>query len=281
MKILVTGATGFIGRHLIPCLVNRGYVITAVARNPPIEKECPWLHLVRFIPYDIHSLDAKGSPFGKQDAVIHLAWTGLPNYGKLFHFEENLPADYRFLKSLVVKGVRHILVTGTCFEYGMKEGCLTEDMSTEPANSYALAKDTLRKFLQLLQQEYTFTMQWARLFYMYGPGQPQNSLLGQLEEAIQKEEATFNMSGGKQLRDYLPVEEVARRLANLFEHPSCNGIVNLSSSQPISVAQLVERRLGELGAKIRLNLGYYPYSEFEPMAFWGGSEKYWRYCKDV
>ena len=274
-RVLVTGATGFVGRHVVPQLLERGYDVTAVARDEAKARNFAWFGRVHFIACDIHRpIDNPGERFGQPEAVMHLAWPGLPNYKSLFHFEENLAADYRFLKSLVEAGVGHLLVTGTCFEYGMQSGALVEDMPTAPTNSYALAKDTLRKFLQSLQQQRTFTLQWARLFYMYGPGQNPNSLLAQLDRAIDSGESTFNMSGGEQLRDYLPVEIVASRLVSLLERPRCNGVINICSGEPISVRHLVEMHLANRRADIRLNLGHYPYPDYEPMAFWGDPSYY-------
>jgi len=275
MKVLVTGATGFIGRHVVPSLLKGGHVVIAVARDERKAREFAWFKSVRFVPCDVHRcLDQPFRMFGHPEAAVHLAWPGLPNYGSLFHFEEALPADYRFLKSLVETGLGHLLVTGTCLEYGMQSGALTEDMLTAPVNSYALAKDTLRKSLELLRQQLPFTLQWARLFYMYGQGQHPSSLLAQLDRAIESGERTFNMSGGKQLRDYLPVEDVAKRLVSLLEHPDCNGAINICSGEPISVRSLVERRLAEREGDVQLNLGYYPYPDYEPMAFWGVCDKF-------
>jgi nucleoside-diphosphate-sugar epimerase len=275
MKVLVTGATGFIGRHLIPQLLAQGHAVTAVARDENKARKFDWFGKVDFSAFDIHQpIENPFQRFGQPDAVMHLAWSGLPNYNALFHFEENLPADYRFLKSLVEGGASHLLVSGTCFEYGMKSGLLAEYMPTAPANPYALAKDTLRKFLQSLQQQHTFTLQWTRLFYMYGAGQNLNSLLAQLDRAIDSGESVFNMSGGEQLRDYLHVEEVASRLVTLMAHPQCSGVVNVCSGEPISIRRLVERHLALRGASIQLNLGYYPYPDYEPMAFWGDAQKF-------
>lgn len=208
------------------------------------------------------------------DAVVHLAWPGLPNYGDLSHFEDTLPTQYRFLKSLVEGGVRQLLVTGTCFEYGMQNGALREDAPTVPASPYALAKDVLRRFLESLQRTHPFTLQWARLFYIYGEGQNPGSLLAQLDRAVDNGDAVFNMSGGEQLRDYLPVKAVASRLAALLERRQVNGIVNICCGRPVSVRRLVERHLAERNARIRLNLGHYPYPEYEPLAFWGDGERF-------
>lgn len=274
MKVLVTGAAGFIGRHVVARLLERGHEVIAVGRDEAKARNIAWFKRVRFIVCDVHSpIEHPAERFGQPQAVMHLAWPGLPNYDALFHYEKTLPADYRFLKSLVQDGVGHLLVTGTCVEYGMQSGALAENLPTAPASPYALAKDTLRKQLQSLQQQHAFTLQWARLFYLYGEGQSPNSLLAQLDRAIDSGEAVFNMSGGEQLRDYLPVSEVAARCVNLLEHPRWNGVVNVCSGEPISVRRLVERHLANRGASIRLNLGHYPYSNDEPMAFWGNANR--------
>ena len=196
MKVLVTGATGFVGRHVVPHLLTRGHSVVAVARDDAKARGFPWFGGVRFVSIDLYKPhDDLFTLLGRPDAVMHLAWPGLPNYTSLFHFEENLPADYRFLKSLVDAGAAHVMVTGTCFEYGMQSGCLSEDTITQPANPYGLAKDTLRKFLQALQQQHSFSLQWCRLFYMYGPGQNPNSILAQLDRAIDNNEPVIQHVG--------------------------------------------------------------------------------------
>jgi dTDP-6-deoxy-L-talose 4-dehydrogenase (NAD+) len=199
---------------------------------------------------------------------VHLAWPGLPNYRALFHFEHNLMADYRFIKSAVEAGVQQVLVTGTCFEYGMQSGPLSESTEPQPCNPYGLAKHTLHLFLQNLQQQQPFTLQWARLFYLHGEGQNPNSLLAALDRAIDAGEPTFNMSAGEQLRDFLAIETAAENLAAIVHKRDFNGVINCASGQPVSVRALVEKRLRERGASMDLNLGHYPYPTHEPLAFW-------------
>lgn len=274
MKVLVTGASGFIGRNVVEQLVARGYRVIAVSRDETRARALPWFGTVKFLARDIHRLD--GDPFtalGEPDIVMHFAWPGLPDYKKLDHFERTLPEDYRFLKGLIDGGAKHLLVTGTCFEYGLLNGYLDESMPCVPSTPYGLAKDCLRRMLEFATRATPVTFQWARLFYMYGPGQHPSSLLSQLERAIASSDAAFNMSGGEQLRDYLPVAQVAAHLVSLIEHPECTGIVNVCRGEPISVRRLVEQQVAERGAAIRLNLGHYPYAAHEPMAFWGNPSK--------
>jgi dTDP-6-deoxy-L-talose 4-dehydrogenase (NAD+) len=104
---------------------------------------------------------------------------------------------------------------------------------------------------------------------MYGPGQNPGSLLAQVDKAIDEKAVSFDMSGGEQLRDYLPVQEVARRISLIVSHPDIRGMINCCSGVPISVRRLVENRIIERNATLRLNLGVHPYPDYEPMAYWG------------
>jgi nucleoside-diphosphate-sugar epimerase len=206
---------------------------------------------------------------GKPQMLIHLAWGGLPNYSSTHHLEQQLPAHRSFLDGLLGAGLGGVAVTGTCLEYGMQSGALSEELPTAPVTAYGRAKDELRAHLEQLQQRHPFNLTWARLFYLYGRGQAPSSLLPQLEAAIARGDAAFNMSGGEQVRDYLPVEEAAGYLVRLALNDRDNGVVNVCSGRPVSVRQLVEAVVAKHGSSIKLNLGSVPYPDYEPMAFWG------------
>ena len=274
MKVLVTGATGFVGRHLVTALLAKGFQVRAVSRRLEVAQQLSWFDEVEFVEADIHAanLDCVALTAGI-DVMAHLAWPGLPNYQALFHFERTLPADYEFIKQVVENGVKQLLVTGTCFEYGLQSGPLSEQSPTQPSTPYGLAKNTLRLFLEALQRERLFTLQWARLFYLHGPGQNPNSLLASLDRAIDVGDAHFNMSAGDQLRDYLAIEQAAALLARLIAQREFSGVINCCSGKPVSVRALVERRVQERQSSIVLNLGHYGYSAHEPMAFWGVTER--------
>lgn len=275
-KVLVTGATGFIGNYVIQQLLQDNCEVIATSAHEEKAAQASWFSRVPYIPFKLEEMDEQQDYhtfFGKPDALIHLAWEGLPNYKALFHFEENLPRHYRFLKNLVTNGLKDITITGTCFEYGMQEGSLKETDEAKPANPYALAKDCLRKFMTELQKHHPFVFKWVRLFYLYGKGQSPNSLLSQLEKALSEGKPGFEMSGGEQVRDYLPVETVAANIVKIAEQDKVSGIINCCSGVPITVKQLVEQYLAERGMAIPLILGYYPYPDYEPMRFWGENTK--------
>ena len=269
MRILVTGASGFIGRHLIDTLLEHGHEITAVARDLQKAKQMPWFDRVKFLIHDVHSQEVvRLFEEGMPDAVAHLAWPNLPNYLDTVHIESNLPADARFLRQLIAVGVPKLLVTGTCLEYGMVNGPLHEAIEPNPTTPYAIAKNALRQFLEQISHNTQCQLQWTRLFYTFGAGQNPNSLLAKLDQSIKSGDTAFKMSRGEQLRDYLPVSKVASKLSEVL-HSSYTGVINICSGQPISVRQLVEERLNQRGRRIELLLGHYHYTNYEPMAFWG------------
>jgi nucleoside-diphosphate-sugar epimerase len=273
VKIAVTGAGGFIGRHVLTALTHYpdvSVVATSRSANAP-----------GFLPknFDYVSLDiaeAGSSTYtalGTPDVLIHLAWGGLPNYQSNHHFEEELPQQYAFIKALVNAGLPSVLVSGTCYEYGMTSGCLSEDQVGEPTNAYAFAKISLHRQLLLLKAQRPFALTWARLFYSYGEGQAPSSLLPLLMAAVANGDKRFAMSGGEQLRDYLAVETVADYLAKLALMNTDPGAVNICSGERVSIRRLVEQQKALHGWDIEFDFGKYPYPDYEPMAFWGDVEK--------
>jgi len=276
MKILVTGATGFVGNYVIQELLKNKHTVIASSASEAKAAIFEWYSSVEYIPFRLEEYNEATNYFEffhQPDIMIHLAWEGLPNYKAVFHLEENLPRHLRFLGNIIGNGLKDLTVTGTCFEYGMQEGKLSEDMPAKPDNPYAQAKDSLRKELQQLQGTKDFELKWVRLFYMYGKGQSQKSLISQLDKALEDNEPSFNMSAGEQVRDFLPVEKVATYIVAIALQQQVTGVINCCSGKPVTVKQFVEQYLAHLNRHIKLNLGYYPYADYEPMVFWGDDTK--------
>jgi len=272
LKIAVTGATGFIGKHVVSALLDLGHVPTLLLREgTQVPKPFERCQIVRFDLGDCP--DDAYARLDQPDLLIHLAWGGLPNYKSLHHLSSELPAQFAFLSSLVRSGLPRLFVSGTCLEYGLKCGELKETEATNPCIAYGLAKDSLCKMLTMLARESAFELVWGRLFYTCGSGQAPTSLHSSLTAAVSRGETVFDMSGGEQLRDFLPAADLAHDIAKLAMSENSQGVFNICSGNPISIRRLVESEIEKNDWKIRLNLGQYSYPDYEPMAFWGSREK--------
>jgi len=271
LKILITGATGFIGHYVVNELLKtkNELILTSSKKDASVPAN------TKHIPYNLNQKDVGNlfEFFEKPDLVIHLAWEGLPNYKELFHIDKNLFNSYFFLKNLVENGLKNLVVLGTCLEYGLQNGCLNENMETRPVTAYGLAKDVLRKLMEELQKKHKFNFKWIRLFYQYGAGQREDSLFSQLNKALEENRKVFNMSGGEQLRDILETEKVAEYIVKISLQNKEMGIFNCCNGKPTSIRTFIEDYIQKMNKKIELNLGYYPYPDFEPMAFCGDNSK--------
>jgi len=270
LSFAVTGGTGFVGRYVINEALLAGHQITLLSRERPSNAffAGPFEH----IPFDLEGPLPSFADIGKPDRLLHLAWEGVPNYRSLNHFE-SVSKHYKFLRHQVKTGLRQITVTGTCLEYGLQEGELVEDMENYPAIPYGFGKDVLRRQLQFLQRENDFTLVWARLFYMWGDGQGPNSLYSQIQKALKHKDRLFRMSAGQQVRDFLPIADIARLVVQLAEHQRDLGIVNVCSGKPTTVEAQVKMWLTDMNKSLELDLGYYSYPDYEPMRFWGSTGK--------
>lgn len=275
-KVLVTGATGFIGNYVIEELLQRHYHVISSSANKTNAEQKSWFNKTDYRALDLKLLKDNENYFNffdRPDIMIHLSWEGLPNYKDNFHLEETLPKHKIFLKNILKNGLKNLNITGTCFEYGMQEGKLSENMDPLPGNPYAEAKNELRIFIEELKKSYSFEYKWIRLFYMFGKGQNAKSLLSQLQHALDKGDETFNMSGGEQTRDFLPVEKVAEYIVDVATQTNITGIINCCSGIPVTIKQMVLNYLNLRHQSIKLNFGYYPYPDYEPMHFWGDNNR--------
>jgi nucleoside-diphosphate-sugar epimerase len=205
--------------------------------------------------------------------VILLSWPGLPSYDEPFHVTHNLPACIDLVEQLISSGLRRIVIAGTCYEYGLQNGPLKEDQPTDPVNCYAVAKDSLRRVVASRCAQRDVEWCWARIFYPFGTGQNPESLLPSLQRALDRGDHFFAMSSGRQIRDFVAVEQVARVLLQLALEPSAHGIYNCGSGNPINLRELVELRIKESSSRMHLQLGAFPDRTDEPVAFWADTSK--------
>lgn len=270
MKVAVTGASGFVGRHVVNALRSHGAEVIAISRHPdPVSDTA-----ITPLALDI-SDPANGNMecLGRPDILVHLAWGALNDYQSRQHLSHELPTHYRFLKTCIESGLDRLLVTGTCLEYGLQEGELAETSLGMPVTSYAQAKDNLRQELFALAKIHNFELGWLRPFYLFGSGQPPGSLYPQLRAAITSKENRFSMSSGDQVRDFLAIEMAASHIAKLALFADGIGIVNICSGSPVRVIDKVNEWLQEWSAQIVLERGLRQMPEYEPFAFWGSTQR--------
>ena len=272
MKVALTGGTGFIGQHVRKLLAKSEHDALLLVRKQVKIAELGANE--KFVIADISEDHEDWFDYlGQPDVLLHLAWGGLPNYLDNYHVEVELPIQSKFLSKVVASGLPKLVVTGTCYEYGLTSGALAESQETNPNTPYGIAKDLLRKELFGIQLRQNFELTWARIFYPYGDGQSEISIYSQLRAAILNGDQQFKMGSGKQILDFISVEKVASTLVSLSTRCAGVGVVNIGSGEPQSVLDFVQSQIRALGAQIEPLVGALPDRNFESQAFWADSSK--------
>ena len=275
MKVLVTGAGGGLGQLITEKLLALGHTVIATSRNAEKARNWPFYKHITYIPFQIgiDTADNLFTHFHEPDVMIHLAWDKLNEYKNAAHLQEILPAHQQFLKQIIADGLKDLTCVGTCYEYGLREGELEENMPAQATMPYPQAKDALRVYLETLQKEHAFVMKWPRVFYVFGPIKERKNLYTLLMDAVQRGDQQFNMSGGEQVRDFLSPDEIADYILRIALQAKVTGVINCCSGKPVKLKDKVKTFLDASGYKIDLNLGYYPYPDYEPMETWGSVRK--------
>tara|TARA_B110000238_G_C16128823_1_gene440506 strand:+ start:647 stop:1477 length:831 start_codon:yes stop_codon:yes gene_type:complete len=264
--IIVTGATGFVGRNIVKNLIKNKFKVSILVRNLDKALSIDYLKDIPKIYFDIERYK-ENIEVPKNITLIHCAWSNVKDTHSLKHIEENYINNYFFIKNMINKGIDKIVITGTCFEYGLQQGSINADAQTKPNDAYSLAKDNLHKSLRLLQNKSNFNLIWLRLFYMYGEGQNKNSIIPLFDAALERGDEIFNMSPGDQLLDYLNIDEVSQKIIDKLD--MVNGTFNICKGEPILLRNLLKQRMKEKEKYIKLNMGYYDYRKDENIRFWG------------
>lgn len=275
MRVLVTGASGGLGELVIKKLLERNIEVIATSRNLEKVKQCDFFSRVTYLPYDIsaQSTDDLYVFFKRPDALIHLAWEKLDEYKNEAHVSSVLQFHKAFITNLIDNGLPDITVVGTCYEYGLQEGILKESMPSNPVLPYPKGKNMLREYLEEKQRTISFSLKWPRVFYVFGEVKGRKNLYTHLMDALRKGELSFNMSGGEQVRDFLSPDEIAEWIVRIALQNKVTGIINCCSGKPVKLKDFIAEFLSKKNYKIKLNLGVYPYPDYEPMVTWGDIEK--------
>jgi dTDP-6-deoxy-L-talose 4-dehydrogenase (NAD+) len=265
--IHVIGASGFIGRAIWRAATGREDIIFYTSK-----KELAASSSARYMTLE-DSSSWSNLDIAQRDKIVFLPWRNLPNYNSAFHISTNAIDSLRFFEYLLVKKISKLVVSGTCYEYGLQNGMLSEHDPANPVNCYAVAKDCLRRMTQSIYEANNVDLAWLRLFFPYGAGQSPRSLLPSLDLAIDNNMEFFDTSQGDQIRDFIPVEEVASAFLKIADSDLAKGIINVGSGNPVSIRDFLERHIQRRDSCIRLRLGVYPRRFDEPLAFWADIHK--------
>jgi nucleoside-diphosphate-sugar epimerase len=269
MKVLLTGHSGFIGQNLLKYLLKKKINLFVTKHN----------NIKIFGKKNINIIDLNNRLNQKNyltdfDLVIHAAWSSLENYNSTNHLKKILPENIKFLKKLIYLGAKNLVVLGTCFELGDCFGEVKETQIMKPNTQYGKAKKLLYDKLISLQKKQFFNLTWIRIFYIYGSTQRNKSIFSQLKNfnAMQSGKV-FELTEGKQLRDYMHVTTLAKKIIDLSFLNKDFGIVNVCSGKPISIKNLVLKWKNKFKWKIKFKFGSKSLKKYEPNSFWGSTLK--------
>jgi nucleoside-diphosphate-sugar epimerase len=244
-RVLVTGASGFIGLPLIAELVRRGDEVHALSSRESIP-EIPGVHWHRA---DLGSDAAADDLIGElaPERLMHLAW--YVEHGRFWSAPENVvwvERSLRLLRAFARGGGKRAVMLGTSAEYDWSAaGEPLQELRSPlaPSTMYGVAKDALRRVSHAYAELEGFELAWGRLFFLYGPREDPGRLVSSVIRSLLAGEQV-EVTSGKQQRDFLHVGDVAGALVALLESAVC-GPVNIASGQATSVAEIVDR-IGQL-----------------------------------
>lgn len=268
MKVLITGANGYLGRHVVEAVLAKGHdVLASDFSFDNLPEEVIKVNTPIFSDKE-NLFEAIGSP----DAIIHLAWRNGFVHNADSHIED-LSAHYDFLKKMVASGIKQLAVMGTMHEVGYHEGAVVEDTPTNPISLYGIAKNTLRQALATQTKESNTIVQWMRAYYITGDDEKSNSIFAKIVKAEKEGQIEFPFTTGKNKYDFIDINELALQIAAVVSQKEITGIINVSSGNPISLADKVETFIKEHDLNIKLKYGVFPDRAYDSPAIWGDNQK--------
>ena len=263
-KILVTGAAGYIGRHVVKTALDMGYpVIASDFAFKGVDERAEFCDVPLFSG-DKNIWQALGAP----DVCIHLAWRDGFRHNASSHMKD-LSSHVVFLNNLAKGGLPMLTVMGTMHEVGYWEGPITADTPCAPQSQYGIAKNALRQSLLLSLPDTGCLLHWLRAYYITGDEAHGSSIFAKITQAELDGKETFPFTSGQNRYDFIDVDRLAQMIVAASVQDQVNGIINVCTGQPLTLADRVEQFLRDKHYKIRLDYGAYPDRPYDSHGVWG------------
>lgn len=267
MKILVTGANGYLGQGVVKKLLDMGGdVIATDFKSNNIDKRA------QIIEADLFKIENPYEFFDKPDVVFHMAWRD-----GFIHYSDNhiidLPNHYEFLKKLIESGISRIAVMGSMHEIGFWEGAIKENTPCNPLSLYGISKNALRDLAKILTNQNNCKFQWLRGYYIVGNSKYGSSIFSKISEAVENGKKEFPFTLGQNQYDFINYEDFCYQAASAVAQDEVLGIINICSGRPEKLADRVEKFIKENNYDIKLQYGTFPDRPYDSKAVWGDDTK--------
>jgi nucleoside-diphosphate-sugar epimerase len=255
-RVLVTGASGFIGSHCLEPLVRRGYDVHAVARGDGRERDAE----VTWHAADLLQSGAAAELVGTVEPshLLHLAWYVVP--GELISTPENyrwVQSSFDLVRAFAEAGGRRLAICGTCYEYDWAYGYCTEGLTpTVPDTVYGACKHALHELVRTFASTHELSAAWPRVFFLYGPGEHPQRLVSSVILSLLRGEPA-RTSHGRQMRDYMHVQDVADGLVAVLDSDHA-GAINVCSGQASTLREIILTTGRLVGRPDLIELGALP-----------------------
>jgi nucleoside-diphosphate-sugar epimerase len=267
LKILVTGANGYLGQGIVRSILNNGHCVVATDFNTQFVDE-----RAERIACNLFEVDNPYSFFGEPDVLLHLAWRdGFVHYSSA-HIDD-LPKHYAFIKKMVDGGIQQVAVMGSMHEIGFFEGSINESTPCHPTTPYGIAKNALRDLTQMICKQKNIVFQWLRGYYIVGNSKFGSSIFSKITAAVDEGKTEFPFTLGQNQYDFIDYPDFCAQVAAVVGQKNEQGIINICSGKPEKLADRVERFIKENGYRIKLQYGAFPDRPYDSKAIWGNDTK--------
>ena len=267
LKILVTGANGYLGQGIVRSILNNGHCVVATDFNTQFVDE-----RAERIACNLFEVDNPYSFFGEPDVLLHLAWRdGFVHYSSA-HIDD-LPKHYAFIKKMVDGGIQQVVVMGSMHEIGFFEGSINESTPCHPTTPYGIAKNALRDLTQMICKQKNIVFQWLRGYYIVGNSKFGSSIFSKITAAVDEGKTEFPFTLGQNQYDFIDYPDFCAQVAAVVGQKNEQGIINICSGKPEKLADRVERFIKENGYRIKLQYGAFPDTPYDSKAIWGNDTK--------